>query len=51
MQNNNHPNPHDDAKLVDVNDTVVKCPFSGGALQHTAGGGTSNRDWWPDSLS
>src|SRR5260370_24539243 len=27
-------------------DTVgEKCPFS-----HTAGGGTSNRDWWPNQL-
>ncbi len=27
-----------------------KCPFMGGVLKHTAGGGTSNRDWWPDQL-
>ncbi|WP_323120472.1 catalase/peroxidase HPI [Burkholderia alba] len=25
--------------------TEAKCPFT-----HTAGGGTSNRDWWPDQL-
>ena len=28
-----------------------KCPFTGGAQQHSAGGGTSNRDWWPNQLN
>lgn len=51
MENKNHPNAHDEAKLADVNDSVAKCPFSSGALQHTAGGGRSNRDWWPNSLN
>lgn len=27
-----------------------KCPFMGGALKKSAGGGTSNRDWWPNQL-
>ncbi len=27
-----------------------KCPFSSGALKQTAGGGTRNRDWWPNQL-
>jgi catalase-peroxidase len=27
-----------------------KCPFSGGVLKQSAGGGTSNRDWWPNQL-
>ncbi|MEL6987376.1 MAG: peroxidase family protein, partial [Bacteroidota bacterium] len=27
-----------------------KCPFSGGMRKKTAGGGTSNRDWWPNQL-
>ena len=27
-----------------------KCPFTGGVLKHSAGGGTSNRDWWPNQL-
>ena len=26
------------------------CPFTGGAAKHSAGGGTSNRDWWPNQL-
>ena len=33
----------------DVNDSS-KCPYLGGALKQTAGGGTSNRDWWPNML-
>ena len=27
-----------------------KCPFMGGALKRSAGGGPSNRDWWPNQL-
>ena len=27
-----------------------KCPFSGTPAKHGAGGGTSNRDWWPNQL-
>ncbi|NAS11236.1 catalase/peroxidase HPI [Poritiphilus flavus] len=27
-----------------------KCPFLHGALKQGAGGGTSNRDWWPNQL-
>ena len=27
-----------------------KCPFTGGVQKHSAGGGTSNRDWWPNQL-
>ncbi len=27
-----------------------KCPFSHGPLDHGAGHGTSNRDWWPNQL-
>jgi catalase-peroxidase len=27
-----------------------KCPFMGGELKHGAGGGPSNRDWWPNQL-
>jgi catalase-peroxidase len=28
-----------------------KCPFIGGQLKQVAGGGTRNRDWWPDQLN
>ena len=27
-----------------------KCPFMGGELKQAAGGGTRNRDWWPNQL-
>jgi catalase-peroxidase len=30
--------------------TEGKCPFHGGALKQSAGGGTTNRDWWPNQL-
>ena len=44
-----------DTTLWDVNDeskvnTVGKCPFTSGALNKSAGGGTTNRDWWPNQL-
>ncbi|MDY7395249.1 catalase/peroxidase HPI [Aureibaculum sp. 2210JD6-5] len=29
---------------------ISKCPFMGGPLKQTAGGGTTNRDWWPNEL-
>ena len=43
------------APVWDVNDdskvnTVGKCPFTGGAVNKSAGGGTTNRDWWPSQL-
>ena len=28
-----------------------ECPFTSGAVKHSAGGGTSNRDWWPNLLN
>ena len=28
-----------------------KCPFTGGVLKKSAGGGVSNRDWWPNQLN
>ncbi|MEM7655376.1 MAG: catalase/peroxidase HPI [Bacteroidota bacterium] len=27
-----------------------KCPFTSSIIKKTAGGGTSNRDWWPNQL-
>ncbi|MPR34678.1 catalase/peroxidase HPI [Salmonirosea aquatica] len=51
MANNGSPHTH----VWDVNDdskvnTVGKCPFTSGALNKSAGGGTRNRDWWPKQL-
>ncbi len=37
--------------LGDVNTNgPSKCPFTGGVAKHSAGGGTSNQDWWPNQL-
>jgi catalase-peroxidase len=46
MENNKNPN----AKVGDMNESVAQCPFHGGSLKQSAGGGTSNRDWWPNML-
>ena len=40
-----------DAVIGDMNtESAAKCPFSGGMSKHSAGGGTSNREWWPNML-
>lgn len=31
--------------------SASKCPFHGGALNHHAGGGTRNQNWWPNQLN
>lgn len=33
------------------NNGAGKCPFTSGALKQSAGGGTKNRDWWPNQLN
>ena len=52
MEHNGSP---DTTTVWDVNDeskvnTVGKCPFLNGELNKSAGGGTRNRDWWPNQL-
>ena len=42
MENNNTQNTTDSG--------AGKCPFHGGALKQSAGGGFRNRDWWPNQL-
>jgi catalase-peroxidase len=40
-----------DSTIGSVNsEGAAKCPFSGGMAKHSAGGGTSNQDWWPNML-
>jgi catalase-peroxidase len=39
-------NPHTSTSSSDE----AKCPFMSGTLNQGAGGGTSNRDWWPNQL-
>ncbi len=46
MESNNHSN-----KTSYNMNSEAKCPFHGGAVKHTAGAGTSNRDWWPNMLN
>ena len=43
-QNNSDP-------VLDVNNSEARCPFVGGSINHTAGGGPSNREWWPNLLN
>lgn len=38
-----------DSTISEVNSTS-KCPFHNGALRQSAGGGTQNKDWWPNQL-
>lgn len=35
---------------MENNESAGKCPFHAGALKQSAGGGTRNRDWWPNQL-
>lgn len=46
MGNDASSNTH----VYQVNDGTAKCPFHGGSLKQTAGGGTRNNDWWPNQL-
>lgn len=39
-----------DNSFSELNDSSAKCPFHNGALRKSAGGGTRNRDWWPNLL-
>src|SRR5579875_1829197 len=37
--------------ITALNHEESKCPFSGGVINQTAGGGARNRDWWPNGLN
>lgn len=50
MADNEHRNSPGTHKAWEVNEST-RCPFLGGALDKTAGSGTSNRDWWPNMLN
>lgn len=44
-------NGHTANSLSDyVAEDVTKCPYIGGILNKSAGGGSSNQDWWPNQL-
>lgn len=48
MESNNHSNG---STTYNMNGDISKCPFHGGAIQHSAGRGTRNQDWWPNQLN
>src|SRR5882757_4543215 len=37
-------------KVGDMNSEGASCPFLSGEIKKSAGGGTRNRDWWPNQL-
>ena len=41
---------HSKGKSYDMN-SASGCPYLGGPVKQSAGGGTSNRDWWPNALN
>ncbi|WP_020533113.1 catalase/peroxidase HPI [Flexithrix dorotheae] len=43
-------NNNSDTKVFDMN-SEGKCPFHHGTYNQSAGGGTRNRDWWPNQLN
>jgi len=49
MDNNTSTNTPTGATSYKVNGES-KCPFSSGILNKVAGGGPSNREWWPNQL-
>ncbi|MFZ4634527.1 MAG: catalase/peroxidase HPI [Saprospiraceae bacterium] len=49
MDNKNEMTSSSSTTSYNVN-TESKCPFTGGALRQSAGGGPRNRDWWPNQL-
>lgn len=50
MDNNKNANG-EHANVWQANDSSAKCPFLSGEMNQAAGGGTSNRDWWPNALN
>ncbi|MEX2574074.1 MAG: peroxidase family protein, partial [Balneolaceae bacterium] len=49
MNNKRKTSSHSTGQSTTTNGS--KCPFSGGALRQTAGGGTKLHDWWPNRLN
>ncbi len=41
----------DKGEAWDINNDTSKCPFFNGVQNHAAGGGTTNRKWWPNKLN
>jgi catalase-peroxidase len=52
MAENKNKMSSDESNALNVNEeSASKCPFHNGALRKTAGGGTGNREWWPNKLN
>ncbi len=49
MENNSLKTTHPHSSSYSGNGQEM-CPFLNGSLKEGAGGGTSNRDWWPNQL-
>jgi catalase-peroxidase len=43
-------NASDHGNVWEVNESTAKCPFLAGEHHNVAGGGPSNREWWPNQL-
>ncbi|HEX8504404.1 MAG TPA: catalase/peroxidase HPI [Hymenobacter sp.] len=50
MHNHNSTPPPENSILYELNEPAAQCPFSSGALKQSAGGGRTNREWWPNML-
>jgi len=50
MDTNKSQNSSNSTKTNNEN-SESRCPFHGGSSRQTAGGGTKNRDWWPNKLN
>jgi catalase-peroxidase len=44
-------NTHSTGGTSHLTNGESKCPFTGGAVKRSAGGGPTNRDWWPNQLN
>ncbi|MCK8522413.1 catalase/peroxidase HPI [Aquimarina sp. D1M17] len=50
MENDKQTGTLSHGSAYNLNGDASMCPFLNGSLKEGAGGGTSNRDWWPNQL-
>ena len=50
QEHNQHPPAGNTTEHFMNDPSAAKCPFLAGQMQQTAGGGTRDRDWWPNML-
>ena len=51
MNDDSHATEHSHIEEDTALGAEGQCPFMGGELKQAAGGGTRNRDWWPNQLN